>query len=768
MKNILTLKLGFAALLCGVMASCSSVAVGDLNVIPQPREVVQHLEEQPFVLTPATPIVCDAENEKLVRTAHFLSSYIKEVTGLDLQVTAYAESGAIRLSVDSTFTNKEGYCLRINADGVELCGGGESGVFYGVQTLFKSLPATIGTDLQPALPVSEVNDAPRFAYRGFMLDVCRHFFPVDYIKQVIDMLALHNINYFHWHLTEDQGWRIEIKKYPRLTEIGSVRPCSMISWAPEYDDVECRGFYTREQAREIVDYAAERFITVIPEIDLPGHMMAALASYPELGCTGGPYEIPCGWGVFKEVLCGGNDRALQFAKDVLEEVMDIFPSEYIHIGGDECPKDRWKECSKCQAKIRQLGLKATPQHSREEQLQRYFMSEVGKTIKARGRKMLGWDEMLHGGLADNATVVAWTHPDAVVKTARLHHNCIVAPIQYFYFSNPNFNKIKGLKSLQRVYDFEPVSEQLTGEERPYIIGAQGCLWTEWTADSLKVEWQILPRMSSLAEVQWSAPEHRNFDGYVKRLPSLLKIYERRGYDYRRDIYDVMILPEADTTERVLRVALSTFGDADIRYTLNGTTPSIRSSRYKKPVEIAGNAELRAVAIRDGQLSDITVERFTRHLATMKPLTLTHAPHKSYRARLRQTLTDGCFGSTNYRDGRWVGCCGEDLQATIDLDESTQFSKVWVNTLINTNDDIFPLAGLVVEISDDGQHFKEVARKSLPAPTAVTMEVRREELSFVAVSSRYVRITAEVMTDLPDLKTVRPEKAFVFADEIGVE
>lgn len=372
--------------------------VGNLNVIPQPQEVVQNFQENPFVIHSDTKIVYPAGNEKLERTAEFLASYIKEATGLTVQCTTEnKESDAIILSVDTAIKQKEGYRLEVTSNNIRLAGGSEAGVFYGIQTLHKSMPVTKDRESASAIPAGIVNDYPRFDYRGFMVDVGRHYFPVSYLKQIIDMLALHNINYFHWHLTEDQGWRIEIKKYPKLTEIGSTRPRTLMDWSTrEYDETPHSGFYTQEEAKEIVKYAADRFITVIPEVDLPGHMMAALASYPELGCTGGPYEIPCEWGVFPDVLCGGNAKALEFAKDVLNEIMDIFPSPYIHIGGDECPKVRWKECPKCQAKIHELGLKDTPKHNKENRLQTYFMAEVGKVISERGRKMLGWDEMLEG------------------------------------------------------------------------------------------------------------------------------------------------------------------------------------------------------------------------------------------------------------------------------------------------------------------------------------------------------------------------------------
>ena len=321
-----------------------------------------------------------------------------------------------------------------------------------------------------------------------------------------------------------------------MTKVGSYRKETITApGSKEYDGVPVSGFYTQEEAKEIVRYATERFITVIPEIDMPGHMLAALASYPELGCTGGPYEVATRFGVLEDVLCGGNPKALQFAKDVLEEIMDIFPSEYIHIGGDECPKVRWKACPKCQAKIRELRLKATPGHTKENQLQTYFMGEVEKVINARGRKMLGWDEILEGHPTATSTIMAWTSVKAGIKSAQLNHKTIITPIMYLYLSNPRNNQLTGVNSVARVYNFEPVADTLTEQERQNIIGAQGCIWTEWTKDSVKMEWQMMPRIAALCEIQWTEPEKKNLDAFLKRLRHQLDIYKRRGYNYKQDI-----------------------------------------------------------------------------------------------------------------------------------------------------------------------------------------------------------------------------------------
>ena len=612
MKNRLIKRILAVAMIaaCSWAVISAKTITGNLNVVPQPYSVTQDLEAAPFVINKSTIIAYPEGNAVMQRNAEFLASYIAKSCGFAPRVAPESKAKrAIVLAVDAGIGNSEGYRLKCDKNGVTITGGSEVGVFYGIQTLYKSLPITKGTDNVAAVPVGEVNDMPRFTYRGFMLDVGRHFYPVEYIKEVIDMLAMHNINYFHWHLTEDQGWRIEIKKYPRLTEVGSVRKRTLIDQKTQtYDETPHSGYYTQEEAREVVAYAAERHITVIPEIDLPGHMMAALVAYPELGCTGGPYEMPCRWGVFDDVLCGGNEATLQFAKDVLSEIMDIFPSPYIHIGGDECPKKHWKTCAKCQAKIKELGLEDTAEHSKENQLQTYFMGEVGKLINSRGRKMMGWDEMLEGGLAPGATVMSWTSPKPAAKTARLHHDVVVTPIQYLYFSNPYHNGRKGIKSLQRVYNFEPMPSELTADEQKYVIGTQGCLWTEWTRDTVKVEWQILPRMAALSELQWAQPEKKDFNNFLQRLTPLLKVYDSRGFGYRKDLHEVYVQCFKCKYEGKSRVELTTLA-GEIYYTLDGSEPNKQSMRYYGNIVVDNGVILKAVAYRpDGTTTPIATEK----------------------------------------------------------------------------------------------------------------------------------------------------------------
>lgn len=611
-------------LAAGSLMACGTqdIQTGNLNVIPLPQEIVETPSAAPFVINSSTTICYEEGNEKLAGTARMLAGYIKEVTGTEVKIGTKAGKNCIILKVDPSITHKEGYELNVSVDVITLTGATEAGVFYGCQTIHKALPITDGKALA-SLPAGTVKDFPQYNYRGFMIDVGRHFFPKEYLKELIDVMALHNINYFHWHLTEDQGWRIEIKKYPKLTEVGSYRKETITApGSGKFDGTPVSGYYTQEDAKEIVAYAAERFITVIPEIDMPGHMLAALASYPELGCTGGPYETATKFGVFKEVLCGGNPQTLQFAKDVVNELMDIFPdAPYIHIGGDECPKAEWMKCPKCQAKIKELGLHDTEEHSKENQLQVYFMNEVEKEIAKRGKKMLAWDEILEGNPnPETTTVMAWTGIKASVKAAQLGHSTIVCPISHLYFSNPGYNRLKGISSVERVYMFEPQSEKLTPEEKKNIIGVQGCIWTEWTKDSVKMEWQMMPRIAALSELQWCNPERKDLNGFLKRLRHQMDLYELYGYHYKEDIEDVTISVKPKGQDGIAVVELNTFDNASVYYTLDGSEPTSESLRYTEPFMINRTTTIKARAIRNGRESNVTEETLTYNLATMHSIT----------------------------------------------------------------------------------------------------------------------------------------------------
>lgn len=516
------------------------------SVIPAPQ-MVNTAGQDSFHLKENTTIVYPKGDELLKRNAEFLSEYIGQATGKALAIRTYTKerkaNNTIILALDSTVKNKEGYILTTTLKGIRISGQTANGVFYGIQTLRKAIPANT-QKAEISLPAGEIKDEPRFSYRGMHLDVCRHFYPVEFVKRYIDLLALHNMNTFHWHLTEDQGWRIEIKKYPELTEIGSIRSKTVIGKAGsgKYDNTPYGGFYTQEQAKEIVKYAQERFITVIPEIDLPGHMLAALAAYPELGCTGGPYEVCPDWGIFDDVLCIGNDKTLPFLEDVLAEIIEIFPSKYIHIGGDEAPRTRWKECTKCQARIKNEGLKADKDHTAEDRLQTFCMTHIEKFLNGKGRQIIGWEEILKGDVAPNATVMSWRGIQSGIKAAQMGHDVIMVPKDHCYFDYYQAKDTKqeplaigGFVPVENVYNLNPVPAELTPEQQKHILGAQANLWSEYIPTTQQVEYMVLPRMAALSEALWTQPQLKDYESFLQRLPWLVKLYQRDGFNYAKHV-----------------------------------------------------------------------------------------------------------------------------------------------------------------------------------------------------------------------------------------
>lgn len=487
-------------------------------------------------------IVYPLGNASMERNAVFLADYLNDLTGKHFATTTKAGGKSILLELRGDFANPEAYRIEVTAKQITVSASTERGIFYGIQTLRKSVP--IGVD-PVVLPAATVQDAPRFGYRGMHLDVSRHFFTVDEVMTYIDMLALHNINQFHWHLTDDQGWRIEIKKYPRLTEVGSKRQETVIGHnTGSYDGIPYGGFYTQEQIKSVIAYAKERYINIVPEIDMPGHMLGALSAYPELGCTGGPYALWCQWGVSDQVLCVGNDRTLEFINEVLTELMDLFPSKYIHIGGDECPKKSWKNCSRCQARINALGLVSDEKHTAEERLQSFLISYAEKIVNDHGRKIIGWDEILEGGLAPNATVMSWRGMSGGMEAARQQHDVIMTPNSYAYFDYYQTKDltnepmaIGGYLPIKVVYEWEPMPASLSDAEKKFIIGAQANLWTEYVPTFKHAQYMVLPRIAALCEVQWSDPSQKDYPYFLKRLPNLIGLYERYSYNYSKHVWD---------------------------------------------------------------------------------------------------------------------------------------------------------------------------------------------------------------------------------------
>lgn len=530
-------------LLAAISALCMSgtAHAGDFkyDVIPMPHSV-KFGGNGFFYISEKTEIVCP--DSSLFVEAGFLSGYIEEETGLSPEVKVGKPGNrSIVLKTDASL-GREAYRMCVGKKGIEITGGSAAGVFYAAQTLRKSLAVT------GELPEAVIEDSPAFGYRGAHLDISRHFLGKDDVKTYIDMMALHNMNVLHWHLTDDQGWRVEIKRYPRLVEVGSVRKETLVGHLHDtpmkFDGVPHGGYYTQDDIREVVEYAARRHVTVIPEVDLPGHMLAALASYPELGCTGGPYEVWTRWGISEDVLCAGNPQVYDFLDNVFSEIVELFPSEYIHIGGDECPKTQWKKCPKCQAMADRLGLQDDETGTREQKLQSHVMKHVSDFLNARGRRIIGWDEILEGEAAPGSTVMSWRGEKGGIAAARKDHDVIMTPNTYMYFDyyqSKDRTKeplaIGGFIPLEKVYGYNPIPDALSPQEAEHIIGVQANLWTEYIATLEHVQYMVLPRWSALAENQWSNPDAKDYGRFLERLKPLVSIYRRNGYNYASHALD---------------------------------------------------------------------------------------------------------------------------------------------------------------------------------------------------------------------------------------
>ena len=547
----MTFKKLFTPFCLLAMIPCHSLAqtlVANYNVVPQPQEIKQ-VKSKPFMLTASTTIVSLNDSEEMRRNAQFLKEYIADACKLNLAVDSKKSTSSIILAIDSKIKNSEGYSIVVNSKGIVIKGATAQGVFYGVQTLRKSLPITTVAGSVELSPVV-IDDAPRFGYRGMMLDCARHFFPLEFVKRYIDLLAMHNMNVFHWHLTEDQGWRLEIKKYPELTQKGSIRQGTQVGRNDRvFDGVPYGGYYTQEQAREIVEYARQRYITVIPEFDIPGHTKAALACYPELGCTGGPYQVARSWGVFQDVLCLGKEKTFTFVQDVLDEIMDIFPSKVIHIGGDESPTVAWEQCPLCQKKMKEEGVDA-------KHFQGYFTNRIEKYLNSKGHSIMGWDEILEGKISTTATIMSWRGAEPGIQAALKGHDVVMTPNTHNYFDyyqaddkeEKKLGLIGGLSTVENVYNYNPTPSVLPDSVRKHILGVQANLWTEYIAGKDIAEYQILPRMAALAEVQWTT-QPKNFEGFKERLTRFVSFYDLYNYVYATHLWkDKKAKPEWSLTK----------------------------------------------------------------------------------------------------------------------------------------------------------------------------------------------------------------------------
>ncbi len=567
-----------------------------VNIVPQPNVLSQH--EGVFKLNKKTTIVAVGEGAETV--ANFFQAKITQSTGYELASSASASKNYISVEVDATSgLAEEAYTLVVTTEKIEVKAASNRGLFYGMQTLMQLLPAeiespTLVSEINWNIPCVTVEDAPRFPWRGMHLDVCRHFYSVDFIKKQLDVLAMYKINKFHWHLTEDQGWRIEIKKYPKLTELGSLR----VDEGKEHG-----GFYTQEQIKEIVAYATERHIDVVPEIELPGHALAALTAYPEYSCAGGPFKVRNVWGVEPDIYCAGKEETFDFLEDIIDEVVALFPCEYFHIGGDEAPKSKWKECDQCQARIKAEGL-----HD-EHELQSYFVQRVEKMLLARDKKMIGWDEILEGGLAKSASVMSWRGEKGGITAASQGHDVVMTPGNWVYLDHyqgsPKVEPVAigGYTTLEESYGYEPVPKDLDKDKAHHVLGTQGNVWSEYMYTPELVEHRVYPRIIALAEVNWTQANKKDFDAFVKRMDNQFVRLDQHKINYHipqpEGPINNMVITEASTLEFTTTRAMAMY------FTLDGTEPTLASTKYSAPIPVEGDATVKIrTALVSGKLGKV--------------------------------------------------------------------------------------------------------------------------------------------------------------------
>ncbi|GAB3699182.1 family 20 glycosylhydrolase [Spirosoma flavus] len=764
------LKLLFLA----TLLSFSTFAQTDnqYNLIPFPARFSG--QNGQFNLSSSTKIVTSPASDAAVKAvAQTFASQVKAANGLGLAVTstspALAKGANIFLSLNKTLNlGDEGYKLTVTSGRVLAEASTAKGLFYAAQTMRQLLPTNQSATL--TMPACAITDKPRFGYRGLMLDACRHFMPVPFVKKFIDLMAMHKQNTFHWHLTDDQGWRIEIKKYPKLTQIGSKRAESIIgqyyqNYPQQFDGTPHGGFYTQDQIRDVVRYAQSRFVTIIPEIEMPGHGQAALAAYPELGCDPAKgYKVFTKWGVSDDVYCP-SDKTFSFLQDVLTEVMALFPSKYIHIGGDECPKTAWKNSAFCQDLIKKNKLKD------ENELQSYFIRRIEKFVNSKGKSIIGWDEILEGGLAPNATVMSWRGTEGGIEAAKQKHNVIMTPGATCYLDKYQGNPateplaIGGYLPLDQVYAYEPMPSELSAAEQKYILGVQGNIWTEYMKTPEDVEYMAFPRAIALAEIGWMQASTHNFEDFAQRLKNHLP--RLSNVNYAKRLLDISASTQPNDQGQ-LQVKLSKLDiDSQIFYTTNGKEPNERSTEYIGPFTLTKTATVRAITSAGekptgGQLT----QTFTLHKGKNKPYTYAIALGNKSDENTKK-LTDGIRSETPRDRRQWANFFG-DMDVTLDLGDVTSVTKVSLNFLKVILEKNFPPTSVEIALSKDGTDFKEAIAQPVKYELNGPWDILPVVADFKTARARYVRIRAKNVGVCPPEHPEAGQKTWFATDEIVVE
>ena len=792
MKKNFLIILSFMVLLlsCSTKREDNLISSG-VSIIPKPQRVI--VTDGKFVIDNRLQIETDWNNSQIKNAIKYFKTIVERSTGVNINTVEKAEGTNPTIFIEKsndTNLSKEGYKLSVTEKKIIIKANKPNGVFYAFQTILQLLPPQVYsvspvTGLDLSIQCVEITDKPRFKWRGLLFDVARYFFPKEYIKRQIDYLAMHKMNIYHWHLTDDQGWRIEIKKYPKLTEVAAWRKDNVPKqpWMDSLKhlrkankDANYGGYYTQEDIKEIIKYAQERFVTIIPEIEMPGHCISTFAAYPELSCTGEHYDVPAG-GIGqknRKAYCAGNEQVFTFLEDVLTEVMELFPSEYIHIGGDEVNYTSWKNCPKCQLRIKQENLK------NEEELQSYFIKRIAKFVNSKGKKIIGWDEIMHGGLPDNAVVMAWRENNFGILAARENHDVVYTPDSHFYLNeyqgDPQFEPLayNQFTPLRKVYAFEPVEkDSLTPEQAKHILGVEAALWSNYNSTIPNSDYLLFPRLAAVAEVAWTDKSLRNWDDFANRLQKQLRRYDYAKIGYAKTLYDVTANYKLNKKNRTISVTLTNEAGSNtqIRYTLDGSEPDSSSLLYSKPFDVKKVTLLKAATFKGNKIISrrITETEILASKATGLPVKVKFPYDKRYPAGGKYALTDGIQGTSNFLNGEWQGYFGVDFIGTLDLLKEQNISKVTAYFLHATGAGIFFPKSVEVLVSNDGVNFNSVGKVKSKISNRETKIIRKGSVvSFPQVKARFVKIIARNIGKCPEWHKYAGGDAFIFIDEITVE
>ncbi len=755
--------------------------MNNTSIVPKPTKMVPGIGNTDVALIEKILVSTNDESEiKIARMIQKLLSPVKDLS-IEMSQSKTPNSIFVVLNDESDMTN-EGYSLAIgDGNTIEIRASSYSGLFYGYQSLRQLCGPELEIGNIPKtsfIPNVDILDAPTFGYRGMHLDVSRHFFDIDFIKTYIDMIALHKMNVFHWHLTDDNGWRIEIDRYPLLAERSAWRvdrtnePWKEQSPVNGKEKATYGGYYTKEEIREVVEYAASKNIVVIPEIEMPGHTSEVFAAYPELSCKGSLIPVnPGSYWPNVDIFCAGKDEVFEFLENVLDEVMELFPGPYIHIGGDEADKLHWRTCQKCQKRIQNEGL------ADEHELQSWFIKRIEKFIISNDKKLLGWDEILEGGLAKTATVMSWRGMKGGIESAKAGHDVIMCPTSHCYFdyyqANPETSPAAfgGYTTLKKVYSFNPIPNELSDPEKKHILGGQGNLWTEYVQTPKRAQYRVLPRMSALSEVLWSGPGSNTYDDFYHRLNSLEDRFDVLGWNYAPGSYIVSINVDPSSNNQEHRITLSSEKPGEtIRFTLDGSEPTNESKLYGSPIVINGRTMIKAALFINNEQKGKTSDKIVHFSKAIGKRVKYNTIYKArYSGSGPLTLVDGLTGSIAHNDNYWQGWQKENMDVTIDLLNIEKISKVSIGFLESHGSWIFLPTLAIVSFSNDGESFNQKVKikidDGIRSGSANRIELESQDLN---LSARFIRVEAVNRGVCPDWHPGAGGKTWIFSDEIVIE